>query len=100
LNGVRLTFTDATALPDGGLLFLAVAEATESTYEDGAVEGSAVGWLDSDGSIVRIDPLSPSIKAEGIALYAPAGGTSRILLVTDDDDPSRPSSLYAALFTP
>lgn len=98
LRGVRLTFTDATSAPDGETLFLAVAEATEDTYEDGPIAGSALGWMDRAGHVIRVEELSPGIKAEGVAVYSPPGAEVQVLLVTDDDDPARPSSLYAAPF--
>ncbi len=44
-GGVRLTFTDASPLPDGRLVFSAVAEDCPDTYRDGPVIAAALGIL-------------------------------------------------------
>ena len=88
-EGVPLGFTDATTLPDGGWLFSAVAEDTDDSYVDGHCAGSAIGWVDAAGQLVRLGAIEGSPKVEGIAIDA--GG--RLLAVTDADDPSRPSRL-------
>ena len=89
--GVPLGFTDATPLPDGGWLFSAVAEDTDDSYADGACAGSAIGWVDAAGQLVRLGAIEGSPKVEGIAIDA--GG--RLLAVTDADDPEQPSHLVA-----
>ena len=43
IDGVPLSFTDGASLPDGGMVFTAVAEDTEDTYNDGACLGAAIG---------------------------------------------------------
>jgi hypothetical protein len=90
-DGVPLGFTDATTLPDGGWLFSAVAEDTTNSYVDGACAGSAIGWVDAAGQLVRLGAIEGSPKVEGIAIDA--GG--RLLAVTDADDPEQPSRLIA-----
>ena len=50
VDGVRLCFSDATAVGDAGVLFSAVAEAGEDTYRDGLCAGAAVGMLRPDGN--------------------------------------------------
>jgi hypothetical protein len=90
-DGVELTFSDLCPLPDGRLLFCAVAEAGESTYLDGECVGAALGVLD-DGGISRLDPLAESYKIEGVSV---ASG-SDLLLVADGDDRETPAPLLAA----
>jgi hypothetical protein len=43
IESVPLCFTDGAALPDGGWVFCAAAEATDDNYADGPCRGSAVG---------------------------------------------------------
>lgn len=90
-GGVPLGFTDGTALPGGGWLFSAVAEDSADSYADGPCAGSAIGWVNTDGELLRLEPIAGAPKVEGIAL----DGVSRLLLVTDSDDPARASQLLA-----
>lgn len=94
-DGVPLGFTDASALPDGRLLFVAAAEDTDDAYEDGAVAGSAVGMLAADGRLLWTEPVAGSAKLEGLAAECD-GDTIRLALASDADDPDVPSMLYAA----
>ena len=64
---IPLTFTDGAALPDGRLIFTAVAEDTDDAYQDGRCAGSAVGIVAADGNLQDLQPLNPGVKAEGIA---------------------------------
>lgn len=86
---VPLGFTDAAALAGGGWIFSAVAEDTADSYLDGACAGSAIGWVDADGNLERVEALTGAPKVEGIAVAA----DGRILLVTDADDPRLASCL-------
>lgn len=87
--GVPLGFTDAAGLAGGGWIFSAVAEDTGDSYLDGACAGSAIGWVDADGVLQRMETLAGAPKVEGIAVLA----DGRILMVTDADDPQAASSL-------
>lgn len=89
VGGVPLGFTDGAALPGGGWVFSAVAEDTGDSYNDGACAGSAIGWVDQEGKLGRIEPLEGAPKVEGITVLQ--GG--RILMVTDADDPQAASCL-------
>jgi hypothetical protein len=91
LDGVPLGLTDGAACPGGGWLFSAVAEDTGDSYLDGACAGSVLGWVDRDGSVLRLERLEGAPKVEGIAL----DGDRRLLMVTDADDPARASRLLA-----
>ncbi len=93
IGGVRLTFTDAAALPDGRLLFTAAAEATDDAVEDGEVLGSIVGIIDRKGKLGKKHRLDPTIKAEGVSVRVERGGVT-VFLVTDADDSTVPAALY------
>lgn len=95
IDGVPLCFTDGAALPDGGWVFCAAAEATEDSYLDGPCRGSAVGVVAADGRLLGVWPLSLRCKAEGIAATV-ANGVLQLLLVTDPDDRDEPALLLSA----
>jgi len=96
VDGVRLTFTDAANGPRGSVLFLACAEASPNTVDDGEVRGTYVGVIGADGG-VRVAPLldeagRPSRdKAEGIV--RDVRQAHRVVLTVDRDDPDLPSDL-------
>ena len=95
VDGVRLCFSDATAVGDAGVLFSAVAEGGEDTYRDGLCAGAAVGMLRPGGSLDWISPLDPPAKVEGIEAHR-AGTDVDLLMVADPDDPGSPAPLLAA----
>ncbi len=94
IEGVPWGFTDAAALPDGSLVFTAVAEDTEDAYHDGPCLGAAIGIL-SDGKVKRFELLTPLIKPEGVAIHV-QDGRLKVLLVTDADDAAIPAGLWEA----
>ena len=96
IDGVPLCFTDAAGLPDGNLLFTAVAENTENSFDDGACGGSAIGIVDVNGNVKRIERLDPPYKVEGVAATMHADGI-HLLLVTDADDASKAAWLLSAV---
>jgi len=89
LDGVPLSFTDATAGPDGGPWYLAAAEDSPDTYQDGVNVGCVLGHIDEATGdarygLVREKDGAPSRrKLEGLAWTAAAGW----LAVEDRDDP-------------
>jgi hypothetical protein len=87
IEGVRLTFTDATKVNDQ-IIFLAAAEDSPNTYDDGVVVGCAIGFLEEP---IRIQRIPFEGKPEGIASDPTRPG--KVWLVTDRDDPSAPSEL-------
>ena len=95
IDGIPLGFTDAAALPDGGMVFTAVAEDTDNPYDDGACAGAAVGIVDDGGELRSLRRLDQPCKVEGVDARLD-GDTVRLLLVTDADDAEIPASLYAA----
>ena len=90
LNNVPLSFTDATKA-DGLILFLAVAEDSQSTYLDGTVVGSVLGLMNKSGEILETMVIETTSKPEGLS-YNPL--EKCFYIVTDDDDSTRPASLF------
>ncbi len=94
IGGVPFGFTDGAALPDGTLVFSAVAEDTDDNYADGPCVGAVIGLI-RHGKLVVLRRLDKPHKVEGIHAEI-EGKTIRLLLVTDADDASVPASLYSA----
>lgn len=95
IDGVALGFTDAAALPDGRVVFSAVAERVDDTYHDGPCVGAAIGLLAADGRVLALERVRPVRKIEGI--HARVEGRSVGLLLTSDaDDRAAPGTLFAA----
>ena len=90
LDGVPLTFSDATPIADQVLAFTASAE-----DDDGRIHGSVVGTIDTDGSVQRLRTIDRKWKVEG--LYASIDtGVMDFLFVCDQDEPDTPSPLLSA----
>lgn len=91
LDGVPLSLTDLCVNPAGELYCSATAEATDSSYLDGACVGSVLGRFDQEFNLLQLVRLTPPVKIEGLAFQA----DDRLLLVADADDPNTPSPLFA-----
>ncbi|MBT9530336.1 MAG: hypothetical protein IV111_09205, partial [Pseudomonas sp.] len=89
LHGVPLSFTDLCLDAQGRLLFAAAAEATKSSYHDGACLGSVVGCWHA-GQVQSLWPLAGEAKIEGLCRVA--DGSLR--LVNDPDSREARSWLY------
>lgn len=90
LDGVPLSFSDATPIADQLLVFTASAEA-----EDGAIRGSVVGTIDGGGDVQRLRTIDQRWKVEGV--YASIDtGVMDFLFVCDQDDPDVASPLLSA----
>ena len=101
IDGVRLTFTDATAHGDR-VFYLAAAEASPDTFADGPVSGVAIGVIAANGvtrwAVLRDESGAPfTAKAEGIALDPV--NPDRAFVVLDRDDPALPSDLCVVELT-
>ena len=97
LDAVPLCFTDGAMLPDGRMVFAAVAEDTEDSYADGPCRGAAVGLLDAAGRLRAVHYLEEPYKIEG--LHAESSGSQvNVWLVTDADDASVPALLVTGAF--
>lgn len=88
------TFTDAATLADGSVVFSAVAEDTDDTYNDGSCLGAAIGLIDPDGTLRWQRPLSETHKIEGLDARR-EGEEVKVLMVTDADDITQPAKLLA-----
>jgi hypothetical protein len=95
VDGIPLCFTDAAALPNGDMVFTAVAEDTDDTYKDGPCAAAAIGIVDDEGRLRRLLRLDAPLKIEGVDARAD-GDVIRLLLVTDADDPGIPGTLFSA----
>ena len=94
LEGVELTFSDATPL--GGDLLVFTASAEESgTGRDGAIRGSVIGTIDSGGDVRRLRTIDRRYKVEGVHASIDTG-VMDLLFVCDQDDPAAPSPLLSA----
>ncbi len=93
---IALTFTDATLLPNGNVMFVASAEGSPNAIDDGKVVGTALGIIDDEGN-ARLCHLHDehgnlvTDKAEGIALSRTHA--DRAYVVFDPDDHHVPATL-------
>lgn len=94
LRGVKLCFSDASPLPDGRMAFIASAETSAGGVDK--YVGSAVGIMDAEGAIVMSEPVDHEVKLEGLSARVRDDDRLEILMVSDADDPSMPSSLLQA----
>lgn len=90
LDGVTLTFSDATPVAQELLVFTASAEA-----EDHSIRGSVVGTLDRGGEVQRLRTIDRRYKVEGVHATIDTGVVD-FLFVCDQDDPETPSPLLSA----
>ena len=93
IDGIPFCFTDAAALPDGAMVFTAVAEDTDDAHNDGACAGAAIGIVDDE--LRCLHRLERPYKIEGVDARM-EGDVVKLLLVTDADDPSTPAGLFSA----
>lgn len=94
INGIPLCFTDAAVLSGGEIVFSAVAEDTDDTYNDGRCAGSVLGLLGVDGTLRWIRKLTHPFKVEGLDVRRD-GEDLQILMVTDADDRRTPAKLLS-----
>ncbi len=97
VDGVRLGFSDAAPLPDGRIVFTAVAEDTDDAVADGAFVGGAVGILELDGTVSHLRAVRGH-KIEGVHAEV-EGQDVRLLFVADADDARFASPLLSARLT-
>jgi hypothetical protein len=90
IDGVELTFSDATPIADQLLVFTASAEAS-----DGHIHGSVVGTLALDGSVQRLRTIDRRWKVEGVHAAIDTGVLD-FTFVCDQDDPLEPAPLLSA----
>jgi hypothetical protein len=96
IEGIPLCFTDAAALPDGAMVFTAVAEDTDDNYKDGTCVGAAVGVVDKE--LQCLYHLERPYKVEGVNARV-EGRVISLLMVTDADDFEIAAALFSATIT-
>lgn len=94
LENTSLSFTDAIREGEH-IFFLAAAEKSESTYEDGEFAGAVIGLMAMDGSVIKKLPLEISSKPEGLCNKG-----TQFYLITDDDDRNSPSRIFSGSLRP
>ncbi len=94
IKHVEATFTDAILVGDK-IYFLAAAEDTTSTYNDGEVLGSIIGCMDI--TTFKIDythQISNNHKFEGLTLFENTKDKIEFLLCEDNDKEDLESNIY------
>lgn len=94
IKGIRSSFTDAVLVEDK-IYFLATAENTNSTYDDGEILGSCIGCIDL--KTMKIDftqKITATNKFEGLTLYENAAHTITFLLCEDNDTELLETKIY------
>ena len=94
IKGVRTSFTDAI-LVENTIYFLATAEDTVSTYEDGEVLGSIIGSINLKTMKINFTKkISDSHKFEGLTLYSHSTEKIEFLLCEDKDTDVLETDIY------
>ncbi|HEX8562979.1 MAG TPA: hypothetical protein VF676_08385 [Flavobacterium sp.] len=94
ISGVETSFTDAT-LVGNKIYFLATAENTKSTYDDGDILGSIIGRLDlKKMKIEKTKQITDKHKLEGITLFENADKHISFLLCEDNDTDGLQSDVF------
>lgn len=94
IKGVRSSFTDAV-LVDTTIYFLATAEDTESTYDDGEVLGSLIGSINLKTMKINFtQKISDSHKFEGLTLFENSNEKIQFLLCEDKDTEILETDIY------
>ncbi|WP_298392363.1 hypothetical protein [Flavobacterium sp.] len=94
IDGIRTSFTDAILVEDK-IYFLATAENTDSTYNDGEILGSIIGRIDV--VTMKIDfteKITDTQKFEGITLFKKSEKEIEFLLCEDNDTEVLESNIY------
>ncbi|MGL2964865.1 DUF6929 family protein [Flavobacterium sp. RSB2_4_14] len=85
IKNIETSFTDAI-LVENKIYFLAAAEDTTSTYEDGEVLGSIIGTIDLETmKLENYFQISEKNKFEGLTLYKKTATHIELLLCEDND---------------
>lgn len=94
INGIQTTFTDAI-LADETIYFLATAENSNSTYNDGEVLGSIIGSIDPNSMKLKLkQTITNEHKFEGLALFKNNKENIEFLLCEDKDSDILQSNIY------
>ncbi len=94
IEGVNSTFTDVILVEDK-FYFLAAAENTLSTYNDGEISGSIIGRIDSKTfQIDFVQKISDSQKFEGLTHFETTNDTVKFFLCEDNDSNTTTTIIY------
>ena len=94
INGIEATFTDAILVEDT-IYFLAAAENTTSTYDDGEIMGSVIGTIDLKMMTLKSClQISDKHKFEGLTFYKKTATQIELLLCEDNDSEELESNIY------
>jgi hypothetical protein len=94
IKNVTATFTDAILVEDK-IYFLAAAEDTSSTYDDGEVLGSIVGSIDfKTMKLEKTILISDKHKFEGLTVYKKTATQLELLLCEDTDTEILETTIY------
>lgn len=94
IKGIRTSFTDAVLVNDT-IYFLAAAENTESTFDDGEVLGSIIGCIDLNTMKLQFtQKISDSHKFEGLTVFEETDDSIVFLLCEDNDTEKLESTIY------
>ena len=94
IKNISTTFTDAILVEDT-IYFLAAAENTTSTYDDGEIMGSVIGTIDLKMMTLKSClQISDKHKFEGLTLYKKTATQIELLLCEDNDSEELESNIY------
>ena len=94
IKHVETSFTDAILI-ENKIYFLAAAEDTISTYEDGEVLGTIMGIMNTETfELEKHIQLSPTHKLEGLTLFEKQGNQLTFLLCEDNDTEDLNATIY------
>lgn len=99
IKNVETTFTDAI-LVENKIYFLAAAEDTTSTYEDGEVLGSIIGTIDlKTMKLESYLQISDNHKFEGLTLFKKSENEIEFLLCEDNDTEVLEANIYKVVLS-
>lgn len=94
IKHVETSFTDAILVEDK-IYFLATAEDTTSTYDDGEILGSLIGRMDSQTFQIEFtQKISDNQKFEGLTLYKKNETEIQFLICEDNDSDVLETNIY------
>lgn len=94
IKQVETSFTDAILVEDK-IYFLATAEDTTSTYDDGEIFGSIIGRMDiKTFEIEFTQKISDTHKFEGLTLYKKTETEIQFLICEDNDSDLLETNIY------
>jgi hypothetical protein len=94
IKHIETSFTDAI-LVDDKIYFLATAENTTSTYDDGEILGSLIGQMNSQTFEIEFtQKISDNHKFEGLTLYKKTETEIAFLICQDNDTDILETDIY------